>query len=137
MKELIEQVPDELQLAKAEERKTYLPIRPKSLRKVWQYDDAAYNFVHDYLVAFTAFNFSAEMEGILQRSRARVVKENTPKELFDFLMKAAIPSTFRRFQEHEYEEIFYKRIADWESQAKKQENTEGKPTKNQEEVGGR
>lgn len=39
LEELISQVPDELRLTKLEGRKPYLPIRPKSLRKKWQYDD--------------------------------------------------------------------------------------------------
>lgn len=120
LEELIAQVPDELKLAKAEERKPYLPIRPKSLRKVWQYDDEAYNFIYDYLSAFTAFNFTKGMEDTLQKSRIRVVEENTPEELFDFLMQVATPANFRRFQEHELEEIFYKRITGWSEQAKKQ-----------------
>lgn len=111
--ELVEQVPNELQLAKAEERKPYLPIRPKSLRKEWQYDDEAYNFIYDYLGAFTAFNFTEGMQDTLQRSRARVVSENTPEELFEFLTQAATPANFRRFQENELEEIFYRRIAGW------------------------
>lgn len=118
--ELVEQVPNELQLAKAEERKPYLPIRPKSLRKEWQYDDEAYNFIYDYLGAFTAFNFTEGMQDTLQRSRARVVSENTPEELFEFLTQAATPANFRRFQENELEEIFYKRIAGWGGQITQQ-----------------
>ena len=118
--ELVEQVPNELQLAKAEERKPYLPIRPKSLRKEWQYDDEAYNFIYYYLGAFTAFNFTEGMQDTLQRSRARVVSENTPEELFEFLTQAATPANFRRFQENELEEIFYKRIAGWGGQITQQ-----------------
>ena len=118
--ELVEQVPDELQLAKVEERKPYLPIRPKSLRKEWQYDDEAYNFIYDYLSAFTAFNFTEGMKETLQKSRTRVIRENTPEELFDFLTQAATPANFRRFQEHELEEIFYRRITGWGEQLTKE-----------------
>lgn len=118
--ELVEQVPDELQLAKLEERKPYLPIRPKSLRKEWQYDDEAYNFIYDYLSAFTAFNFTEGMEETLQKSRTRVIRENTPEELFDFLTQVATPANFRRFQEHELEEIFYRRITGWGEQLTKE-----------------
>lgn len=126
LEELIAQVPDELKLAKEEERKPYLPIRPKSLRKEWQYDDEAYNFIYDYLSAFTSFNFTKGMEDTLQRSRARVVQENTPEELFEFLMQSATPANFRRFQEYKLEEIFYKRIEDWSEQTKKKEDLEEK-----------
>ena len=47
------------------------------------------------------------MEETLQKSRTRVIRENTPEELFNFLTRAATPANFRRFQEHELEEIFY------------------------------
>lgn len=120
LEELIAQVPEELRLARLEERKPYLPIRPKSLRKEWQYDDEAYNFIYDYLSAFTAFNFTKGMEHTLQKSRIRVVQENTPEELFEFLTQSATPANFRRFQEYELEEIFYKRITSWSEQPKKQ-----------------
>lgn len=124
LEELIAQVPDELKLAKEKGRKPYLPIRPKSLRKTWQYDDEAYNFIYDYLSAFTAFNFTKGMENTLQRSRTRVAQENTPEELFDFLMQSATPANFRRFQEQELEEIFYKRVANWSEQAKQKKDLE-------------
>lgn len=118
LKQLIAQVPDELKLSKAEGKKPFLPILPKSLRKVWQYDIEAYNFIYDYLSAFTGFNFTEGMEDTLQKSRRRVAQENTPEELFQFLMQSATSANFRRFQEHELEEIFYRRIASWGDQKK-------------------
>lgn len=118
LKDLIEQVPDELQKAKAEGKRPYLPIRPKSLRKEWQYDDEAYNFISDFLASFTSFHFTQELEETLQKSRARVIRENTPDELLNFLMKSAKPSTVRRFQTRELQETFLKRIADWQEQTK-------------------
>lgn len=116
MVKLIEKVPDELQQAKKSGRKPYLPIRPKSFRKEWQYDDEAYNFIYDYLSAFTAFNFPPSLEEPLKASRARVIEENTPEELFGFLMQSATPANFRRFQSYELERIFLKRVADWKVQ---------------------
>lgn len=119
MVKLIEKVPDELQQAKKSGRKPYLPIRPKSFRKEWQYDDEAYNFIYDYLSAFTAFNFPPSLEEPLKASRARVIEENTPEELFGFLMQSATPANFRRFQSYELERIFLKRVADWKIQISK------------------
>ena len=78
------------------------------------------NFIYDYLSAFTAFNFTQEMEDTLQKSRIRVVQEHTPEELFEFLMQSATPANFRRFQEHKLEEIFYNRVTSWSDLAKKQ-----------------
>ena len=134
IKELIEQVPDELKKAKLEGKKPYLPIRPKSYRKEWQYDDEAYNFIYDYLSAFTAFNFTQGLEDTLQRSRARVVEENTPEELFDFLLKSATPANFRRFQSLELEDIFLKRVSDWEEEAEMKKESKGDEKKTDKEA---
>lgn len=123
---LIAQVPCEIKEAKKKSRKPYLPIRPKSYRKDWQYDDEAYNFIYDYLSAFTPFNFSEKLEPIVRESRARVARENTPEELFGFLMQSATASNFRRFQEVELEEIFYKRIAGWSGQPKEKKEEDGR-----------
>lgn len=46
--------------------------------------------------------------------------EQAQEELFDFLTQAATPANFRRFQEHELEEIFYRRIAGWGGQLTQQ-----------------
>lgn len=119
MIKLIEQVPKELKEAKKFGRKPYLPIRPKSFRKEWQYDDEAYNFIYDYLSAFTAFNFPQNLEETLKASRSKVIEENTPEELFEFLMQSATPANFRRFQSYELERIFLKRVADWKIQISK------------------
>ena len=113
LEELISQVPDELRLTKLEGRKPYLPIRPKSLRKKWQYDDEAYNFIYDFLSAFTAFNFPEELQQSLNNSRLKVINEHTSTELFDFLMQSANKATFRRFQSMELEERFLKRVEEW------------------------
>ena len=113
IKKLIEQVPDEIQKAKKEGRKPYLPIHPKSYRKDWQYDDEAYNFIYDYLSAFTGFNFTMQMEKSLINSRIRVAKENKNEELLDYLFKSATPSNLRRFQTLELENYFNKKINNW------------------------
>lgn len=118
---LIEDVPKELHEAKIEDRIPYLPIMPKSLRKHWQYDDEAYNFIYDYLSAFTPFNFSNGMMQKLQDSRDKVIRENTPGKLFEFLINSATPANFRRFQEDELEKIFYQRVKGWYNRERKEE----------------
>ena len=87
---------------------------------MWQYDDEAYNYIYDFLSAFTSFNFDQELQETLDNSRLRVVNEHTPEELFDFLLKSATQANFRRFQSHELEKLFYKRISDWKSLKNKQ-----------------
>ncbi len=113
LKELIEKVPEEIKESIEDERKPYLPIHPKSLRKEWQYDDEAYNFVYDYLAAFTPFNFSPELQQVLYESRRKVISEFTPENLFHILMRSATDSTFRRFQTLELEKTFFDRIKSW------------------------
>lgn len=113
LKALIEQVPNELKKAKEEERKPYLPIQPISLRKKWQYEDEAYNFILDFLLSFTDFNFVGSLEKSLKESRAKILEQNTPEELLECLQKIASPATFRRIQEPKIEETFLKKVANW------------------------
>ena len=124
MKELIEQVPDELMEAKEKGTKPYLPIQPKSYRKQWQYDDEAYNFVYDFLSAFTTFSFPKELQQSLDESRRRVATEHTPQELFEFLMQSATEANFRRFHNAELEDTFLKKMASWQTIKSAQESTE-------------
>lgn len=113
IKELIEQVPTVLEEAKREEIKPYLPIWPKSYRKEWQFDDEAYNFIYDYLSAFTEFNFSKELQQSLNESRKKVGTTFTSDELFNFLMQSATKANFRRFHSIELEKYFFSRIKRW------------------------
>jgi hypothetical protein len=117
LKELIEQVPETLKDAKEQERIPYLPIYPKSYRKVWQYDDEAYNFIYDFLSAFTSFNFPDELQESLDNSRAIISKEYTTEELFEFLTNSATPANFRRFHSIELENYFKKRVEDWKARS--------------------
>lgn len=124
LKDLIIQVPEELSQAKKEERIPYLPIHPKSYRKQWQYDDEAYNFIYDFLSAFTAFNFTEELQKNLDEARGEISTEYAEEELFAFLLNSATEANFRRFQSIELEEIFKKKISEWKSIRTKKEYDE-------------
>jgi hypothetical protein len=119
LKKLIEQVPEVLAVAKKEERIPYLPIHPKSYRKEWQYDDEAYNFIYDFLSAFTSFNFPEDLQQTLDDTRMKVAGEYSTYELLDFIMKSATEANFRRFHTPELEENFFKRVGDWNELNKK------------------
>ena len=121
LKELIETVPQILREAKQNKIRPYLPIHPKSYRKQWQYDDEAYNFIYDYLSAFSAFNFPKELQQSLDNSRLDVVSEYREDELFEFLMQSATESNFRRFQSTQLESYFTKRIKGWKVRDEKQQ----------------
>ena len=114
LKGLIEQVPGELEKAVNEGISPYLPIHPKSYRKVWQYDDEAYNYIYDYLSAFTPFNFEGNLQQTLNTTRAEVAKRFSKEQLFGFLLDSATKANFRRFQTEELEQRFFERISDWQ-----------------------
>ena len=115
LKRLIEQVPTELELAKKNDRVPYLPIHPKSYRKTWQYDDEAYNFIYDYLSAFTCYNFPEDLERSLNISRKIVATNNTPKELYDLLLKSSNKAMYRRYYTRELEGYFLEKADEWQN----------------------
>lgn len=126
MQALISQVPSTLQKAKATRRIPYLPIHPKSYRKTWQYDDEAYNFIYDFLSAFTPFNLPQGLEQQLQASRKTVINAFTPAELYRFLMQSATEANRRRFEEPELINNFFKRVEEWNTEP---EQNQGKGDK--------
>ncbi len=111
--QLIEQIPLTIKDARKNKMVPYLPIHPKSYRKMWQYDDEAYNFVFDFLFSFTPFNFPKELQENVDKSRLEVAKTYKPEELFSILMEAATPSVFRRLQTKELENLFLEKMKKW------------------------
>lgn len=120
MKELIRAVPKALQQAKAEGKIPYLPISPVSYRKVWEYDEA-YNFIYDFLSAFTPFNFERDLEQSVSDTRATIARKYTASELYTFLVVAATPANRRRFRTTpELGEKFFQKVSAWKRQKNKQ-----------------
>ena len=113
LKELIEKMPETLKESKIQEIQPYLPIRPKSYRKSWQYDDEAYNYVYDFLSAFTEFNFTEDLQSKLIKSRKEVATEYSPDQLFNFLLDSATDSNVRRFGNQQLEELFKVKMNNW------------------------
>lgn len=123
MKRLIEQVPGVLERATVEDsHNPYLPIHPKSYRKSWQYDDEAYNFIYDFLSAFTAFNFEDSLNSSLVTSRSIVAQRYSEVELFEFLLKSATAGNARRFRAPELQLAFIKRMKYWQKHQELGEN---------------
>lgn len=118
LKELITDIPNALRVSKHDGSLPYLPIHPISYRKEWQYDDEAYNYVYDFLSAFTEFNFEKDLQDCLNKSRYQVSQEFTENELFDFLLKSSTQSNFRRFQSPELEEYFKQKVFVWKNEYK-------------------
>ena len=110
---LIEQVPFILKCAKENNEVPYLPIHPLSYRKVWQYDDMAYNFIHDYLSSFTEFNFNSDLQQMLEETRTIIAKNYTFEELYHYLLATGPDSVKRRHKTLELKDRFEERIESW------------------------
>ena len=109
---LIENVPKTLEES-VSENTPYLPIHPQSYRKKWQYDDEAYNFIYDYLSAFTPFNCDCDIMEALVDSRERVTRDFTNDELFKFLYSSATDANKRRFESKSLRKVFKERVETW------------------------
>lgn len=115
IKRLIEKVPFTLANAIQSNILPYLPIHPKSYRKTWQYDDEAYNYIYDFLSAFTEFNFNDSLSSSLAKSRKAIVKAYSPIELCTFLVQSATEGNKRRFKSPELIQAFIDRIRAWKT----------------------
>jgi len=113
IKELIEQVPEILKSARITGLTPYLPIHPRSYRKEWQYDDEGYNFIYDFLSAFTEFDLEDSLNEALKKSRYNVAKEYNTDELYNFLIQSATAPNKRRNETPELKKKFEKRINGW------------------------
>lgn len=90
----------------------YLPIHPHSLRKKWQYDDEAYNFILDYLYSFTPFRFG-KLDKLLEETRSTLLSKFTEDEIEKLFISVAPDSVLRRFETEELQKSFRKRIEGW------------------------
>lgn len=111
----IQSLPDEIASGVNYEYIPYIPIHPLSLRKKWQYDDMAYNFVHDFLSSFTEdhVGFDQNLLNILESVRKNLKSTYTQEELYDILLKTGCESTIRRHQNPILKKSFEERIKSW------------------------
>lgn len=91
----------------------YLPIHPVSLRKTWQYDDSAYNFILDYLYSLTPFNWTPSLMKTLEISRFLVKSHFSTEDLEEMLGRVASPSVERRFATPELKLSYERRVKEW------------------------
>lgn len=111
---LIERIPDELARAMSTGEIPYLPIHPISYRKDWQKDDVPYNFVHDYLSSFTAFNFEPTIKEKLITTRKIISKLYTIDELYNFLLLSGPDSAKRRNECPTLRKTFERKVTEWQ-----------------------
>ena len=125
IKKLIEQVPNILKKAANSGQIPYLPIYPKSYRKVWQYDDEGYNFVSDFLASFTEFNLVESLAQVLKKSRTSIIQEYSPEQLYEIYLKSTTESSRRRNKTPEISKRFKDRMEGWKPQKEYWEIDEG------------
>jgi len=110
---LIEKVPEIIYNAHTTGKVPYLPIHPLSYRKTWQYDDTAYNFVHDYLSSFTPYNFDEELRMLLEQTRNEIANDYSFEELYECLLRTGPESVLRRHRTLELKNRFKERVNSW------------------------
>ncbi|MDE5587428.1 MAG: hypothetical protein K2I72_03540 [Bacilli bacterium] len=93
----------------------YLPIHPLSYRKAWQYDDLAYNFIHNFLSSFTEFDLEPNLENLLLKTRATVATQYSKEQLYDYLIQTGPKSVKERHKTLLLKERFEERIDLWKN----------------------
>lgn len=110
---LIEQLPEIIKKAKETGKIPYLPIHPFSLRKKWQQDDEPYNFVQDFLLSLTDYNFEQNLKVALEKTREILSKTYTIDELYEIMLSCGPESVVRRQKTKQLELCFRERIQSW------------------------
>lgn len=110
---LIDQIPFALQTSIEEGNVPYLPIHPTSLRKTWQHDDEAYNFVLDFLYSMTPFSLDDRLMQKLDFSRTIISNALTNEQLTEVLHSVAPASVERRFQTSQLQKTYERRVESW------------------------
>ena len=110
---LICQIPDTIDYCSKHDIVPYLPIHPLSLRKTWQKDDMAYNFVHDYLSSFTEFNFDPKLKEALDETRKYIAERYSFDELYKFMLQTGPKFVANRQKTAGLRETFDRKIESW------------------------
>jgi hypothetical protein len=110
---LVYQIPDILDHSFRHGRVPYLPIHPLSLRKKWQKDDTAYNFIHDYLFSFTPFEMDPQLEKVLHETRKHIAERYSLDELFQWCIVTGHESVARRAKTPGVKESVNARHTSW------------------------
>lgn len=111
--DLINRIPSTLYNSYKNDKKPFLPILPISLRKTWQHDDEAYNYVFDYLASFSEFNFDEDLQKLLNETRREIAKTYSLDQLYKFMMISGTEVSRRRFDNPKLRKIFDEKVESW------------------------
>ena len=128
LKGLITQIPTVISSAVSNNVVPYLPIHPISYRKIWQYDDEAYNFVFDFLFSLHIFGNDADLEKVVREARFSIANRYSVDELMNILYSVSPDSVKRRMQTEEIRSNLALKFSKWknlkEIQSKNEDDTE-------------
>ena len=110
---LIYKIPEVLAHSAKYNRVPYLPIHPLSLRKKWQKDDTAYNYVHDFFCSFTEFEMDPKIKKLIDEVRQYVAKKYDFEQLYQWTITTGNASVPRRFETPALKEYSRKKFEAW------------------------
>lgn len=110
---LICQIPDTIEYCVKHDSVPYLPIHPISLRKTWQKDDMAYNFVFDYLASFREFNFDPKIQEVLDETRKHIAEKYSLNTLYKFMIQTGPKFIANRQKSLGLRDAFDRKIESW------------------------
>lgn len=112
-KELLKSVPNVILESIQNDIIPFMPIHPHSLRKKWQYDDTAYNFILDYIYSLTPFEFDSDLTYMLNVTKTKISHMCTCKDLEELLDKVSSDAVKRRNKTKKLERNYRKRVKKW------------------------
>lgn len=110
---LISEVEPEIDRALRSGKAPYLPTFPDSLRKTWQQDDTAINFVFDFLYSFTEYDFDPKLLQKLKEVRKLIADKYTNEQLEKIIIETGPSSMVRRYKCPTLKSRFNERVNSW------------------------
>ena len=111
--DLISEVEPEIDKSIKTGKAPYLPTFPDSLRKIWQQDDTAINFVFDFLYSFTEYDFDPKLLQHLKETRKLIAEKYTNEQLEKIIIETGPESMARRYKCKTLKARFNERISLW------------------------
>lgn len=94
----------------------YLPTFPDSLRKSWQKDDTAINFIFDFLYSFTEYDFDQQLLQKLKETRKLIADKYTNEQIEKIIKETGPSSLTRRYECPTLKLKFNERINRWRNE---------------------
>lgn len=84
-----------------------------SLRKKWQKDDTAYNFILDFLYSFTPYNIDNKMLSLIKQVRKEIADNYSYEDILKWVNMIGSESVAKRNENKELQLSLKRRIQKW------------------------